>query len=608
MTTPPTADRPGTIWGLARRHRLLLAGGLLLGIVGVGSTLVQPVIVSDLIEAAGAGDPVAGIIVLLGALLLADAVLSATQGYLIGKAGENIVRDSRVLLTGRVLRADLAAFQARRQGDVHTRLVSDTSLVKIALSQSLAQIAVNGLVVIGCVVMMAWIDVWLLLLALGCIGVASTLSLWLARRLRVVALRNREETGEFGADLHRVLSALTTVKAARAEEREQAGIGRLAERVRRSGVRVSAYASVLTPAMNVGLQASLAAVVGAGMARVATGSLGLADFTAFVMYLFYLVSPLVLVFMSIAAYQQGRAAIQRVDELVGIPQEDDPPAVATSASGPAAPPEPVPAPGPGGTGPAVEFRQVAFGYGEEGRDVLAEVSFTVPARGLTALVGPSGAGKTTVFQLIERFYRPRRGSVLLDGRDIAALPLARVRGRVGYVQQDSPVMRGTLRENIAYAAPDATEAEIRDAVELAGLAPVVAQLPDGLDTILGDQGTGLSGGQRQRLCIARVLLQKPAVMLLDEATSHLDSDTEAALREVLDRVSRRCAVIAIAHRISTVVDADHIVVLDAGRVRDRGTHAELYERDELYRRLAATQLSGRPAAVAGRQDAAAGLQ
>ncbi|MFD7512843.1 ABC transporter ATP-binding protein [Streptomyces sp. NPDC059853] len=607
MTTPPAADRPGTIWGLARRHRLLLAGGLLLGLAGVGSTLVQPVIVSDLIEAAGAGDAVAGIIVLLGALLLADAVLSATQGYLIGKAGENIVRDSRVLLTGRVLRADLAAFQARRQGDVHTRLVSDTSLVKIALSQSLAQIAVNGLVVIGCVVMMAWIDGWLLLLALGCIGLASALSLWLARRLRVVALQNREETGEFGADLHRMLSALTTVKAARAEEREQARIGQLADRVRRSGVRVSAYASVLTPAMNVGLQASLAAVVGAGMARVATGSLGLADFTAFVMYLFYLVSPLVLVFMSIAAYQQGRAAIQRVDELVGIPQEDDPaPATAAPAAGPAAPPEP--APGPGEPGPAVEFRQVAFGYGATGRDVLAEVSFTVPARGLTALVGPSGAGKTTVFQLIERFYRPRRGSVLVDGQDIAALPLARVRGRVGYVQQDSPVMRGTLRENIAYAAPDASEAEIRDAVELAGLAPVVAQLPDGLDTVLGDQGTGLSGGQRQRLCIARVLLQKPAVMLLDEATSHLDSDTEAALRDVLDRVSRQCAVIAIAHRISTVVEADHIVVLDAGRVRDRGTHAELYARDELYRRLAATQLGGRPTAAAGRQDAAAGLQ
>ncbi|MFB7952009.1 ABC transporter ATP-binding protein [Streptomyces sp. NPDC056045] len=591
----------GTVRNLTRGQWRLLLGGTALGLLGVVCTLAQPVLLADLIRAAGDHRPVVGVVVALVVLFLLDAVLSAAQGCLIGRAGENIVRDARVLLSGKVLRADRAHLDTRRQGDLHTRLVADTSLMKIALTQSLAQIVLNGLIVVGAVVMMAFTDIWLLLVAVGCLGIAGTGSVWLARALRRAALANREDTGDFGADLQRVLAALTTVKAANAEGREQRRLAESADRARASGNRVTVLNALFTPALNVGLQASLAAVMGIGMARVVTGSISLADFSAFTMYLFYLVSPLVLVFLSIGTYLQGRAAVQRVDELDTLPQEDEHPAgTADPADGRTDAPagDPAARPAPQGGHPAVEFRDVSFGYGD--RPVLEGVSFTVPARGLTAVVGASGAGKTTVFQLIERFYRPRGGAILLDGRDIAHLPSAEIRGRVGYVQQDNAAMRGTLRENIVYAAPDATEAEIAEAVELAGLTEVVAELPDGLDTLLGDQGTGLSGGQRQRLCVARALLQKPDVMLLDEATAHLDSDAEAALRDSLRGIAGRCAVVAIAHRISTVAEADRIVVLDEGRVRAVGTHTELLGNDALYRRLAATQfvdgpLGGRPA-------------
>ncbi|WP_069813900.1 ABC transporter ATP-binding protein [Streptomyces sp. TP-A0874] len=583
----PAADQrrneKEAVWVIARQHRRLLVVGVVLGLFGVAASLAQPLAIGELIRAAGENGSLTAPILLMAALFCTDAGLSALQAYIIGRAGEGIVYGVRRSLVGRLLRSDLARFNEHQQGDLFTRVVTDTSMARIALTQSLAQLVINGFMVLGGAVLMFFIDVWLMLLTLGCLGIASTVSIGFARRLRKVAVQNREDTGEFGSDLQRVLTALPTVKASRAEAREQERLAGRAELARRSGVRVSALGAMLTPTMNVGMQVSLAVVFGAGMSRVARGTMAVADLTTFVMFLFYLVSPLVMFFLSVGQFQQGRAAIQRVDELFELPEESLETETAERAPAPVT-----------GDGPAVEFHGVRFSYG--GTPTLTGVEFTVPAHGLTAVVGPSGAGKTTLFQLIERFYRPDEGTILVRGENVSRLPLDTLRGLVGYVPQDSTAMRGTIRENLVYANPSADEEEIREAVEMAGLKEVVDALPEGLESPLGEQGSGLSGGQRQRLCIARTLLQKPAVMLLDEATSNLDSDSELAFRRTLRRVSERCAVVAIAHRISTVVEADRIVVLDEGRVRDVGTHEDLMERDVLYRRLAGTQLGSEPGA------------
>ncbi|MFF8842424.1 ABC transporter ATP-binding protein [Streptomyces sp. NPDC015127] len=562
------------VWKIARRHRALLLTGIVLGVAGAAATLAQPVVIGEMIEAVAADRSLTGPILLAAGLFAADAALAAAHAYAIGRAGENVVHDIRHTLAARLLRSRLASYNRWDQGDVFTRMVTDTSLARICMTQALAQIVTSAFMVVGGIALMAWLDPLLLATTLGCLSVASAVSLLLARQVRRVSVGNREDTSTFGSALMRVMGALPTVKASRAEARETAHLTGLAQRARRSGIRVSALSAMLTPAMNVGTQVALTVVIAWGMARVATGDMAPADLTSFLMYLFYLVSPLVMLFMSIAQFQQGRASVDRIAELGTIEQED-------GGDGPEAAVE----------GHGLSFENVSFSYPGSDTVVLDGVSFTVPERGLTAVVGPSGAGKSTVFQLVERLYEPVSGTVRIGRTDTARMPLAQLRSLVGYVDQEHTLLRGTIRENLLYAAPDAAEADIDEALRMAHLTEVIAALPDGLDTELGERGSGLSGGQRQRLAIARSLLQHPRIVLLDEATAHLDGDSEAALHDSIATISRRCAVVVIAHRFSTITQAEKIILLDAGAVRATGTHADLTESSSLYRRLAEHQMA-----------------
>ncbi|WJV51696.1 ABC transporter ATP-binding protein [Streptomyces flavofungini] len=555
-------------------QRLLLSIGAVLGLLGTAATLVQPLLIGDLIKAVAQDDAITQPILFIALLFAADAVLGASHAYLIGRAGENIVFDMRTTLTGRLLHAQMRAFNRLEHGDVFTRTVADTSLARVALASSVAQMVTAGFSTAGCIAVMAWIDWRMLLATLGCLGAASVAALALARAVRTASVANREDTSAYGSGLLRALSALSTVKASRAEEREAEDLAALADTARLSGIKVTRLSAMLMPAMNVGTQVSLAVVIAWGMARTATGALPIQDLTAFIMYLFYLVSPLVMLFMALSEFQQGRAAIDRVKGLAAIDQEP-----ATGECAPRA-----------AAAPAIAFRQVVFSYPGAASPALEDVSFTLPTTGVTAIVGPSGAGKTTLFQLIERFHTPDTGSIRIRGTNADQMPLAELRARVGLVEQDAPLMRGTIRDNLTYARPDASDSDIAVAVAAAHLTDVIAALPHGLDTELGEHGSGLSGGQRQRLAIARALLTKPDVLLLDEVTANLDSDAEAALRETITELGRHCQVLAIAHRISTTVGADHILVIKDGRVHASGTHTELMRTDATYCRLVNQQL------------------
>jgi ATP-binding cassette subfamily C protein len=331
------------------------------------------------------------------------------------------------------------------------------------------------------------------------------------------------------------------------------------------------------------MQIAFFAVLAAGGARVAAGAIEVSTLIAFLMYVYFLVPPVQSLIGAAGQYQIGTAAVARIREAERLPAE---PAVA-----------PTPLPRAGAEPATLEFRDVRFSYAPELPLVHRGVSFVVPPAGTTAFVGPSGAGKTTVFSLIERFFEPCSGAILLDGRELNTWSIPDLRAAIGYVEQDAPVLSGSLRDNLLFAAPDATDDDIQRVLHIARLDAFVAQLPRGLDTPVGHRGMKLSGGERQRVAIARALLRRPRLLLLDEATSQLDAVNEAALRETVAEAARMTTVLVVAHRLSTVALADRIVVFDAGAVQAVGTHAELIAADPLYGELAATQfldMTGQP--------------
>jgi ATP-binding cassette subfamily B protein len=316
---------------------------------------------------------------------------------------------------------------------------------------------------------------------------------------------------------------------------------------------------------------------------VATGSIAVADLVAFILYLFLLVMPLGRFIHAWTEVQTGLGALARIQEVLALPpeQEERPERGAATAL----PRTPDPGDGP----PLLELDDVRFTY-PDGTEVLCGVSLTVPVGGRVALVGPSGAGKSTILALIEGFYPLSGGTLRWAGTDVRELPRAALRARLGYVEQEAPVLAGTVRDNLLLAAPDATDTELWAVLADVGLTAVVQRSARGLDVPVGDDGVLLSGGERQRLAIARSLLARPALLLLDEPTASLDARNEGLLRETLAAAGSERALLVVAHRLSTVLDSDQIVVLDGGRVVARGTHAELVDSSPLYRELASAQL------------------
>ncbi|OJX74433.1 ABC transporter ATP-binding protein [Leifsonia sp. 71-9] len=617
-------------------HKKVLAFVVVLSVLGAAASLAQPLLVSQVIDIVGKGQALGGIVWGLVALVVVSGLISGYQHYLLQRTGEGVVLSSRRKLVGRMLRLPISEFDTRRTGDLVSRVGSDTTLLRAVLTQGLVEAIGGALAFVGALIAMLIIDPVLLGLTVLVVAVSIVVVTLLSGRIRVASQKAQNKVGDLAAAVERAISSVRTIRAANATDREIAAVDENATGAYKMGIQVAKISALVVPVAGIAMQVSFLVVLGVGGFRVASGAITVANLVAFILFLFMMILPLGQAFGAIAAVNSALGALGRIQEILDLPTEDQrdreiaPLAWTVGAANEGLAPE----------APAIEFADVHFAYPEHdeattgdagspasapksvervaveafgGVDVVAEaevaagagadgesaaphggvlhgVSFTVPRGKRTALVGPSGAGKSTILALIERFYDVDAGEVRFGGLDVRSLERTPLREQIGYVEQDAPVLAGSLRDNLTLSAPYATDQACIDVLHAVNLTEVLERSELGLAAPVGEDGIMLSGGERQRLAIARALLAAPPVLLLDESTSSLDGRNEQLMREAIDAVAEDRTLLVIAHRLSTVVDSDQIVVLDHGRVVGVGTHSELVASTPLYRDLAKHQL------------------
>lgn len=584
-------------------HKRVLSVVTVLSVLGAAASLAQPLLVSQVITVVGKGSGLGALVWLLVGLVVASGLISGYQHYLLQRTGEGVVLSSRKRLVGRMLRLPISEYDTRRTGDLVSRVGSDTTLLRAVLTQGLVEAIGGSLTFIGALIAMFIIDPVLLGLTVLVIAVSTVTVVLLSARIRVASQQAQNRVGDLAASVERAISAIRTVRAANATDREIAAVEQDAVGAWKMGIKVAKISALVVPVAGIALQVSFLVVLGVGGFRVASGAITVASLVAFILFLFLMIMPLGQAFGAVTSVNAALGALGRIQEIIDLPAEGESDAAVKRLAAVS-------------SNAAISFENVSFGYsgdspaedleGEQKNSlspsrhslrepsgsgtVLDNVTFEAARGQRIALVGPSGAGKSTILALIERFYDPAAGVIRLGGVDIRGVDRVELRSQIGYVEQDAPVLAGTLRQNLTLAAPNATDEQCIEVLHAVNLTEVLERNPLGLGAPVGEDGVMLSGGERQRLAIARALLAAPPILLLDESTSSLDGLNEQLLRKAIDAVAENRTLIVIAHRLSTVVDSDQIVVLDHGRVVGVGTHSELVVSTPLYKDLAKHQL------------------
>ncbi|UTY59644.1 ABC transporter ATP-binding protein [Massilia sp. erpn] len=568
---------------LARPSRAALGAAALAATLSAAATLYFPLLAKRMVDELGGGRLEPASIAAMAAVLVAAAIASAVSSYLLARTGHGLVAGLRRLLVGKLLKMPVPAFDEDSTGARVSRVLSDCDSISELATRQSVNLLTGIMLLSGSVVVLLLLDVQLTLTLFACLAVAFAIVIPLAQLLEGLARGTQDRTARLAGILAHVFSEIRLVKAFTAEAREQERAGREIEEIRRLGLRTARINAGLEPIIGLALTAALLVILMYGSLRVSSGAIGMGTLTAFLLYIFNVAAPLIQLTNFTAELQKAKGASARIAVLLNEAEEGSLAGLAQESR-------------PG----ELAFRGVSFAYPGREERVLQHIDLVFRPGTTTALVGTSGSGKTTILSLIERFYAPGAGEIVYDGRPIASLPLAAWRGRIGYVAQGAPIMPGTVRDNITYGlAGDYPDEMVLAAAARAGALAFIEQMPQGLDTSLIEQGNNLSGGQRQRIAIARMFLRNPDILILDEATSNLDSETEYQVREALEALMAGRTNIVVAHRLATVVHADRIYFLEDGRISGVGRHKELLGSHPYYARLVAHQMQPALAAQHG---------
>lgn len=555
--------------------KFLLIISVLMSIAGAGIGLVVPLRTGDLIDAIGTGNINWPLILLLLGLFISENIVGSVSWYLLAYIGQDILYNIRKNLWLKVLALPISFFDKYRSAETMSRVTNDTNEINTLFTSHLVTLASSLTTVVGGIILLFRIDWQMAFIILLAVPIGILLIMPIGGKMYKISIDTYTKLAELTTILTQTISEMRLVKASNAEKHEeQDGLKKMRE-LFHFGLKEARINAILGPLMSTVMLLMLVIVIGYGGVRVASGVISAGELVSFILLIFQIIWP----FTEFAGFYTQLQKVMGATERLKVILDYTPERLASGEL-------PVPS-----NDKDLTFEEVSFSYVSD-EPVLKNLSFNVPAGKMTAFVGPSGSGKSTVFSLIEQFYLPDSGNLLYGDDPIPSFDLENWRRKIGYVSQDSSLMTGTIRNNILYGQnEDIPEEMVVEAAKMAYADNFIEEFSNKYDTEVGERGIQLSGGQRQRIAIARAFLRQPEILLLDEATASLDSESESQIQQALEKLMHGRTTLVIAHRLSTVVKADQIVVIEKGEVTGTGTHEELIVQHPTYVKWAKKQLN-----------------